>query len=108
MIDYGAVGDGATDDTDAILEAIAACSEDHAVFFPAGTYLITEGLTLTRPIVLRGNSPESSHIIARFETGDYAGAINVNFDWAGIEDIHNSWQLRHRRRRTRNFMRSFH
>lgn len=44
--DYGAVGDGTTDDTTAIQNAINA-SPSGQVFFPAGDYKITNTLTLT-------------------------------------------------------------
>ena len=41
VLDYGAKGDGSTDDTDAILSAIAAMpSNGGALFFPAGTYIV--------------------------------------------------------------------
>lgn len=41
VLDYGATGDGITDDTDAILDAIAAMpSVGSALFFPAGTYIV--------------------------------------------------------------------
>ena len=40
---YGAVGDGATDDTTAIQAAIDA---SRMVYFPAGTYLVTSTLTV--------------------------------------------------------------
>lgn len=36
--DFGAVGDGATDDLGAITQAIAAAPQNGAVYFPAGTY----------------------------------------------------------------------
>ena len=42
--DFGAVGDGVTDDTAAFTSAIAAASEVHV---PAGTYKISSTLTLT-------------------------------------------------------------
>lgn len=41
VLDYGATGDGITDDTNAILLAIAAMPVNGgALFFPAGTYLV--------------------------------------------------------------------
>lgn len=42
---YGAVGDGVTDDTQALKTALA---ENSAVFLPKGTYLITEPIDLTQ------------------------------------------------------------
>jgi hypothetical protein len=46
VFDYGATGDGTTDDTAAIVAAnTAAISADKALFFPAGTYKITSNIT---------------------------------------------------------------
>ena len=41
--DFGAIGDGVTDDTDAIVNALNA---SNAVYFPAGTYLTTGGINI--------------------------------------------------------------
>ncbi len=41
--DYGAVGDGATNDTTAINSAIAALTSYSALYFPSGNYLVTLG-----------------------------------------------------------------
>lgn len=41
--DYGAKGDGATDDTNAIKQCIA---NESIIYFPSGTYRVTETLTL--------------------------------------------------------------
>lgn len=44
--DYGAIGDGATDDTAAILAAIAAFGTYRRLFFPAGVYIVNSQLTI--------------------------------------------------------------
>ncbi len=51
--DFGATGDGATDDTDAINDAIAALTNNSSLFFPPGKYMTTgldtiSGLTNVR------------------------------------------------------------
>jgi hypothetical protein len=44
--DFGATGDGATDDTEAILRAVAA-APGKTIFFPAGRYVVTKFIPLT-------------------------------------------------------------
>lgn len=51
---HSATGDGTTDDTAALLSAIAACGEGQCVLFPPGTYLISTPLSLTRNQTLQG------------------------------------------------------
>lgn len=60
--DYGAVGDGTTDDTQAFFDAIDACPDSHAVFIPAGTYLITDRIDIRKSIVLRGAGPDQTFL----------------------------------------------
>jgi hypothetical protein len=55
---YGAVGDGTTDDTSSINDAIAALNSAGAgvLYFPAGNYLVSAGLTaITVPVTIRGD-----------------------------------------------------
>jgi hypothetical protein len=48
--DFGAVGDGVTDDTAAIQAAITKCQTNlESLFFPAGVYKITSTITLAGP-----------------------------------------------------------
>ena len=48
---YGATGDGVTDDTEAIKDAIAA---NKNIFFPAGTYIVTEPIGIPSNVWIRG------------------------------------------------------
>lgn len=56
VADYGVVGDGLTDDTQAVLDALAAAKANGGgiVFFPYGKFRITENLDLGSGIELRG------------------------------------------------------
>lgn len=58
--DFGAVGDGIADDTQAFNAAIAATNRG-AIFVPAGRYVITDYLRIQKSgVVLRGAGPERS------------------------------------------------
>ena len=58
--DFGAAGDGSTDDTAAFLEAIETTSRG-AILIPAGRYVITEPLLIGKShVVLRGESRDST------------------------------------------------
>ncbi len=56
VLDFGAVGDGVADDTAAIQEALNTVPEGEAVYLPNGTYRLTSPLSITRSVVLRGES----------------------------------------------------
>ena len=59
--DFGATGNGTTDDHTAIVNAINALSgNEGVVFFPAGNYLIGSPLNLTDSVVLRGAGADST------------------------------------------------
>ncbi len=45
--DYGAAGDGVTDDTDAINDLIDNIADGSTIYFPAGTYLVREVSAVT-------------------------------------------------------------
>lgn len=58
---YGAVGDGTTNDTAAIAAAFTAAADGATVYFPAGTYAITT-ITLHKGLHLVGDGPYASTI----------------------------------------------
>jgi hypothetical protein len=53
--DFGAIGDGVTDDSQAIQNAIDATPNGGKLYIPTGTYLITTGLTRTNSITIQGD-----------------------------------------------------
>jgi len=57
--DLGATGDGSADDTLAIRKAIAT---GKLVYFPAGEYLVTDRISVERPLRLVGASPRTARI----------------------------------------------
>lgn len=81
--DFGAKGDGVTDDTSAIQTAINNCaSNDGLLFFPAGTY-ICEGLNIPA-IRLVGCGRKS---VLKLKANAENNLINVTADKAIIEGI---------------------
>lgn len=65
---FGAKGDGKTDDTVAIQEAISAVKSGATIFFPIGTY-IHKGITITKPINILGEGKYST-ILKNVGEGD--------------------------------------
>ncbi|HET7567525.1 MAG TPA: glycosyl hydrolase family 28-related protein [Gaiellaceae bacterium] len=79
-LDFGAAGDGTTDDTNAIAAAIAAAEAvQGTVFVPPGTYLITGQLTLSGPggLTGAGGNPGSSGAATVFLCGSSSAGILV-------------------------------
>jgi len=64
ILDYGAVGDGSTNDTAAIQAAIDAASSagGGCVYIPSGTFKTTSTLTVPSGVSIKGYSAESSII----------------------------------------------
>lgn len=96
--DYGALGDGTTDDRTAILAAVtaalAASGVCPSVFFPLGTYRVgAAGLTLSTAVKLCGASQSGSIIklgasastSVTLEEGTGGGTVFVNLNVGGCE-----------------------
>lgn len=61
--DFGAKGDGITDDSSAINSAIQQCTElGKLLFFPAGVYLVSETIIIYAKTMIKGESIYSSVI----------------------------------------------
>jgi len=74
---FGAIGDGITDDTDAILNAFVFTANG-CLYFPSGLYLITRSiacLAATYSVTIKGDGPMASVIMAQ---GNF-DAISLEF-----------------------------
>jgi hypothetical protein len=60
--DFGAKGDGASDDSSAFMKAIRDTNSG-AILVPAGTYLIKSPLEINTSVVLRGEGADKTHLL---------------------------------------------
>jgi hypothetical protein len=93
--DYGAVGDGKTDDTTAVKTAISYANArgGATVFFPAGKYLISSPLVLTYPNVrLVGDSRYASTLTVPANATGFVGynpnaLVILNANYCGVREL---------------------
>ena len=102
VLDYGAVGDGLTDDTAAIQQAIAdewariseapasPLSSRNTIHFPAGKYLVSESILLYPYITLQGEGVYNTSVSLApgasgpvFRTADSLGQTDANIGTNG-------------------------
>lgn len=84
--DYGAKGDGSTDDTTAIAAAITAASAAGGiVYLPASTYIVSSTLTVAANCILKGDGPGGTTIKTSSATADI---LLLNGTTSGVCDLH--------------------
>lgn len=97
--DFGAVGDGATDDTAAINRALtqllminaANPATRRSLFFPAGNYVVTDTIYIPPFVTIYGEGPQSSFLTLQsgttaaylLQTCDSMGQIGANIGTGG-------------------------
>lgn len=91
VADFGAVGDGKTDCTQAFIKALDSVQEG-VISIPAGRYLISDIIWIKKPsIVLRGEGPGKTIIYCTKELEDVkpnmgattSGKPTSNYSWSG-------------------------
>ena len=112
---YGAAGDGVTDDTDAFKEAITAVGASGTLFVPNGTYLVSDAIPLVSNMVLAGaanavivraeNNLENYEVIAIHNVenvtvrnltikGERATHTGTTGEWGNVVSIKGSKNIR--------------
>jgi hypothetical protein len=74
--DAGAVGDGVTDDTASIKTALS--SGKKVIYFPSGTYKVTQGLTLPAFVSIFGDGPDATIIDGSSCTANGLGSYETH------------------------------
>ncbi|HEV2412845.1 MAG TPA: glycosyl hydrolase family 28-related protein [Candidatus Saccharimonadales bacterium] len=86
---YGATGNGTTDDSSAIASALAAASQGQTVYLPAGSYLFNASTLLTigtTGLRISGDGPNATKIVIG-PTFTGAEVISVTAGYCGIENL---------------------
>ena len=91
VLDFGAVGDGITDDTDAINHALYQiyCREVNpqirrSLFFPAGVYRVTGSINIPPYATLWGEGSDNSVITMDADVVDYVGRTADSLQNTGV------------------------
>lgn len=79
---FGAKGDGLTDDTTAIINALASLPGGGTVYFPGGVYLVSGDITVPSNITITG---DTNSIVRRAATSE--GTYNI-FKVVGSDNVH--------------------
>ena len=82
--DFGATGDGVTDDTGSILNAINYAQDNGkpVIYFPPGEYVMNKTITITPDLKIKGASRDSTIILFQgvdgFKTNGRANGFNLS------------------------------
>ncbi|CAB4121673.1 Right handed beta helix region [uncultured Caudovirales phage] len=82
--DFGAKGDGTTDDTAAIQAAVNACNGKQ-LYFPFGTYLVSSIIDLVSDLSIVGDIKQS---VLKIKTGTYTSANASIFRCNAIHNVY--------------------
>lgn len=93
--EYGAVGNGTTDDSAAILKALnAALSSGKTLYFPSGTYYSSKNILINSNCTIQGESKENTKILfkdivskADYDEWSQRGLVTFNGDKLNLKNM---------------------
>ena len=84
VMNFGAVGNGITDDAQAIRDAIDSLHGNQGViYFPPGQYLVGSTIDLPDSVILRGATSDSTHILFNLN-GSVGNGFNIGGGETGV------------------------
>ncbi len=63
VLDFGAKGDGVTNNFEAFSKAIESVTDGGAIIIPEGDYLVKSGFSINKPVVFRGEGPDKTRLL---------------------------------------------
>ncbi|ODM25546.1 glycosyl hydrolase family 28-related protein [Acetivibrio mesophilus] len=84
VMDFGAKGDGLTDDSNAFIKAIESVKDGGAVLIPSGEYLLKSKITLNKPIVLRGEGPGRTNLLIDHSSDAFEAITYKRGNWVNL------------------------
>ncbi|TYQ16653.1 UNVERIFIED_CONTAM: Endopolygalacturonase [Acetivibrio alkalicellulosi] len=85
VVDFGAKGDGITDDYEAFKSAILSAT-DGGVLIPKGTYFIKSKLTFDKPVVLKGEGIDKTHLLIDHNSNAFEIITYKRGRWTNLTD----------------------
>jgi len=82
--DFGAKGDGLTDDSNAFKKAVESVKDGGAVLIPSGEYLIKSKITLDKPVVLRGEGPGKTILLIDHSSDAFEVITYKRGNWVSL------------------------
>lgn len=88
VLDFGAVGDGVANDTDAFEDAIAAiATTGQTLYVPAGTYKLTREIATTGDLIIEGDGDSTVLDFSGTVTGGTGKALSVSGSFTALPDL---------------------
>lgn len=75
---FGAKGDGVTDDTVAIQLSVTAASSGQTIFFPKGKYVLTDPIVISSDVSMQGDSCDSVEIDCQYTGIQFRNSKTLN------------------------------